>query len=70
METRTLEVKGMSCDHCVKAVSNALSALDGVAGVSVSLKEGKVSFSHDPALAPLDTIAAAIAEEGFEVAAR
>ena len=70
METRTLEVKGMSCDHCVEAVSNALSALDGVAGVSVSLKEGKVSFSHDPARAPLDTIAAAIAEEGFEVAAR
>ena len=68
METKTLEVKGMSCDHCVKAVNNALSAIAGVADVSVSLKDGKVSFSHDPARAPLDVITAAIVEEGFEVA--
>jgi len=68
MEAKTLEVTGMSCDHCVKAVTNALSAIAGVADVSVSLKEGKVSFSHDPARAPLETITAAIVEEGFEVA--
>jgi copper chaperone len=68
MEAKTLEVTGMSCDHCVKAVTNALSAIAGVADVSVNLKGGKVSFSHDPARAPLDVITAAIVEEGFEVA--
>ena len=67
MEAKTLEVKGMSCEHCVKAVHNALSAIAGVADISVSLKDGKVSFSHDPAIAPLEAITAAIVEEGFEV---
>jgi copper chaperone len=57
----------MSCEHCVKAVHNALSAIAGVKDIAVSLKDGKVSFSRDPAKAPLDAIKAAITEEGFEV---
>ena len=68
MEEKTLKVKGMSCEHCVKAVSGALGAIAGVADIAVSLKEGTVSFKHDPALAPLETIRAAIVEEGFETA--
>ena len=67
MEKKTLNVKGMSCEHCVKAVSNALGGIKGVADIAVSLKEGTASFSHDPALAPLEAIKAAITEEGFEV---
>ena len=67
MDNITLNVSGMSCEHCVKAVNNALSAIAGVKDIRVSLKDGKVSFSHDPARAPLDTIKAAIIEEGFEV---
>jgi len=57
----------MSCEHCVKAVNNALSAIAGVKDITVSLKDGKVSFSHDPAKAPLDKIKAAIIEEGYDV---
>ena len=67
METKTLKVEGMSCEHCVKAVTNALSGMDGVADVAVSLKNKTVSFSHDPAKAPLETITAAITDEGYEV---
>jgi len=67
MDNITLNVSGMSCEHCVKAVKNALSGLSGVKDIAVSLKDGKVSFSHDPAKAPLDTIKAAITEEGYEV---
>jgi copper chaperone len=67
MGNMTLKVSGMSCEHCVKAVSNALSAIPGVADIAVSLKDGEVSFSHDPAHAPLDVIKAAITEEGYEV---
>jgi len=66
MEEKTLKVNGMSCEHCVKAVNNALGAITGVTDIAVSLKEGTVSFKHDPALAPLETIRAAIIEEGFE----
>jgi copper chaperone len=69
MDNITLNVSGMSCEHCVKAVNNALSAIAGVKDIRVSLKDGKVSFSHDPAKAPLDTIKAAITEEGYEVQA-
>ena len=68
MEKKTLKVQGMSCEHCVKAVNNALVGIKGVADVAVSLKEGTVSFSHDPALAPVQTIKSAITEEGYEVA--
>ncbi|MCL1836576.1 MAG: cation transporter [Treponema sp.] len=59
----------MSCGHCVKAVTEALSAINGVADVNVSLEDGEVFFSHDSALAPLETIRAAIIEEGFKVPA-
>jgi copper chaperone len=68
MENKTLKVTGMSCNHCVNAVNNALGGIDGVADVAVSLKDGAVSFNYDPALASLDAIKAAITEEGFEVA--
>jgi copper chaperone len=67
MEKKTLNVSGMSCEHCVKAVTNALSAINGVKDITVSLKDGIASFSHDPARAPLDVIKAAITEEGYEV---
>ena len=67
MDNITLNVSGMSCGHCVKAVHNALSAIAGVKDITVSLKDGKVSFSHDPAKAPLDAIKAVIIEEGYEV---
>jgi copper ion binding protein len=67
MENKTLKVTGMSCEHCVKAVNNALGGIKGVADVAVSLKEGTASFRHDPALAPLETIKAAIKEEGYSV---
>ena len=68
MEKKTLKVKGMSCEHCVKAVTNALSALAGVANVSVNLKDGTASFSYDPALTSIEAIKAAITDEGFEAA--
>jgi len=67
MDNITLNIGGMSCEHCVKAVKNALSGLAGVKDIAVSLKDGKVSFSHDPAKAPLEKIKAAITEEGYEV---
>ena len=68
MENKTLKVTGMSCNHCVNAVNNALGAIAGVADVAVSLQDGAVTFNYDPARASIDAIKAAITEEGFEVA--
>jgi len=66
MEEKVLKVKGMSCEHCVKAVTNALESIKGVSDIFVSLKEGTASFKHESSV-PLETIKTAIIEEGFEV---
>ena len=66
MEKKVLKVEGMSCEHCVKAVTEALSALAGLTGVTVDLKEGTASFSYDSSSVPLAAIKAAIADEGYE----
>jgi len=68
MEKKTLTVEGMSCDHCVKAVNNALGGIAGITGIVVSLKDKTVTFSHDPVQAPLETIKAAIRDQGYDTA--
>jgi copper chaperone len=40
MEKTVIKVDGMSCEHCVKAVTKATTALDSVKGVTVDLKRG------------------------------
>ena len=67
MEKIVLKVEGMSCGHCASAVNNAVTGIAGTADVNVDLKGGAVSFSYDPAKAPLETIKAAITGEGFAV---
>jgi len=66
MEKHVLAVRGMSCEHCVKAVTTALNALPSVADVKVDLKGGSASFNFDPATTSLEAIKAAIVEEGYE----
>ncbi len=44
---KTFLVGGMSCENCVKAVTNAISAIEGVSKVEVSLadKSAKVTYT-------------------------
>jgi copper chaperone len=67
MEKKVLKVEGMSCEHCVKAVTRAVNDLPGLADVAVDLKGGTVAFSFDPAKAPIETVKAAIVDAGYEV---
>ena len=67
MENVTIKVEGMSCEHCVRAVSNAITGIAGTANVKVELKSKTASFSYDPARTGLEAIKSAIAEEGFTV---
>jgi len=67
METVVLRVDGMSCGHCVKAVSGAVNSLPGIGSVSVDLATGTATVEHDPALSPLDVIRERIEEQGYEV---
>lgn len=59
-----LSVSGMSCQHCVKAVTQALLAQDAQAHVSVDLPTGRVTV--DTAL-DRQTTAQAITAEGYTV---
>jgi copper chaperone len=43
---RTIKVKGMSCGHCVKAVTKALNEVEGIKEVSVDLAKGEVTFEE------------------------
>jgi len=62
----TLEVKGMTCGHCVKAVTAAVKEVDPKAEVRVDLGSGRVEVETTAAAA---AIAAAVADAGYEVAA-
>ena len=44
MMQETIIVKGMSCQHCVKAVNAILGEFDGVSEIVVDLVLGKVTF--------------------------
>lgn len=44
--TTTLEVEGMSCASCIRHVTAALTALEGVDTVEVKLREGRVVVLH------------------------
>ena len=62
----TLKIEGMTCDHCVMHVTNALEAIEGVEKAKVSLKknEALVKFS---APADMDKMAVAVEEAGYKV---
>lgn len=66
----TVEVAGMSCGHCVAAVTEELKKISGVTDVAVELgddRASKVSIQSDAALAQQD-IAQAIDEAGYQMA--
>jgi copper chaperone len=66
MVSATYQVTGMSCEHCVQAVSEELTALDGVTGVTVDMVPGGrsvVTVSSDAPLAG-QAVAAALDEAG------
>ena len=67
MKNVTLNVEGMSCSHCVNAVTKAVSALEGVSGVNVDLEGKTVTVDFDADQVSLESIKEAIEEEGYDV---
>lgn len=61
-----LHVTGMSCDHCVRAITAAVAALPGVTAVDVDLAAGAVRVEGTPDAAAVTT---AIEDAGYDVAA-
>ena len=62
--THTYTVEGMTCDHCRRAVTTELLALDGVQGVEVDLASGTVTV--EAAETPdREQVSAAVEEAGY-----
>lgn len=66
MTETTFQVQGMTCDHCVRAVTGELVEIEGVTGVDIDLATGAVRVTSD---APLDekALRAAVDEAGYEI---
>ena len=65
--TTEYTVTGMTCQHCVNAVTNEVGGIDGVTGVDVDLDSGRVSVRSEQ---PVDDAAVrtAVNEAGYELA--
>ncbi|RIE09613.1 heavy-metal-associated domain-containing protein [Candidatus Cryosericum odellii] len=61
---KLIQVKGMSCAHCVMHVTEALKEVPGVTGVVVSLEDGTATVDTN---APVtnEALAAAIIDVGY-----
>ncbi|MBT2679570.1 copper chaperone CopZ [Bacillus sp. ISL-35] len=67
MEKVTLNVVGMSCGHCVKAIEGSVGELSGVSNVKVHLESGKVDVEYSPTKVSLDKIKETIDDQGYDV---
>ncbi len=61
-----IKIQGMSCQHCVQAVTNALSDMDGITNVKVSLENNEAVFNSSEE-ADMEKIKQTIEEAGYKV---
>ena len=66
MTSMTYQVTGMTCEHCVRAVTEEIESLAGVSAIAVHLVAGGISAVTVTSDAPLttDAVAAALDEAG------
>jgi len=60
----SFDIQGMTCDHCVRAVKNALEDVSGVESADVKIGHADVKASDEDLH---DRLASAIKEEGYEI---
>ncbi|WP_339229545.1 copper chaperone CopZ [Oceanobacillus sp. FSL K6-2867] len=68
MENITLNVRGMSCGHCVNSIEGNVGELDGVESVKVHLEDEKVDVTFNSEKVDLKEITEVIEEQGYDVA--
>ncbi len=66
MKSEKIGVYGMSCEHCVKTVTQALSSLKGVNSVNVSLKNKSADITFDEGIVSDEDIKKAIENAGYK----
>ncbi|MGH9137784.1 MAG: heavy-metal-associated domain-containing protein [Acidimicrobiales bacterium] len=66
MTSATYAVRGMTCSHCVNAVSTEIAKLPGINDVGVELDSGTVTVNSEQPLDP-DAVRAAVDQAGYEL---
>lgn len=67
MTTVALNVKGMSCNHCVNSIEGALGRVNGVFSASVDLAKNQVTVSYDNAMVSVEKLKETIEDQGYDV---
>jgi copper chaperone len=64
---QTIKIKGMSCNHCVMAVTKALQEIDGISNVKVDLQNAETTFDE---VKPVDmkVVKERIQKAGYDIA--
>ena len=67
MEQETIKVEGMTCQHCVEIITDALNNINGLNVVNVDLVKKEVSVKFNENETKLQKISEKIIEVGFEL---
>ncbi len=68
MMEQIYRVPDVSCEHCVRAITDELGKLPGIQNVGVDLKTKLVTVQHDGSVTDAD-LRAGIEEAGYDIAA-
>ena len=63
--TTTLRAEGFACPSCVTKIEKQVGRLKGVESVKVPFASARIEVVHDPAVATVDQLVAAIAKAGY-----
>ncbi|MCE7794494.1 copper chaperone CopZ [Salipaludibacillus sp. CUR1] len=67
MKKETIQVEGMTCNHCKQAVEGALNKVDGVAKAEVNLDANNVTVEYEDSQVNLATLKEEIEDQGYDV---
>ena len=68
MATIVLKAPDISCGHCERVITQALTPVEGIRRVTVSIPEQQIRVEYDPALIDLERMKAILAAEDYPVA--
>jgi copper chaperone len=66
MENTVIKVGGMSCQGCVKNITDVLNGMSGVTSAEVSLDAGEAKLAFDPQRVSREALLGAIEDAGFD----
>jgi len=62
-----IQVRGMTCEHCEKAIRDEFALIDGVSDISIELVPGGISIIRCTTDTPLPTLHKAVEEAGYDI---